>query len=198
MFTGLVRTLGKIIEVKKAAGSARLKISADNNLAPGIGDSIAVNGICLTIVDIKDSAMSFDISKETLDKTTAGKWKTGRDINLEPALRAGEEIGGHFVSGHVDEVGKVTGTRKEGNNLWFKIAFSKCFRPYLVPQGSVAVDGISLTVAKLGSNFFEVAIIPHTLNMTNIKNYRTGTLVNLEADMFGKYIIDYLKKGIYV
>lgn len=198
MFTGLVKTLGKITEIKRASGSAKLKISADSKLAPKIGDSIAVNGICLTVTDIDDSVMGFDISKETLGKTTATKWRKGDIANLEPALKAGEEIGGHFVSGHVDEVGKVAGIRKEDNNLWLKIAFSKKFIPYLVPQGSIAVDGISLTVAKLGSSFFEAAIIPHTLDMTNIKNYKTGTLVNLEADMLGKYIIDYLKKGFYV
>lgn len=198
MFTGLIKTLGKVAEIKRTAGGMRLKISAKDKLFLKIGDSIAVNGVCLTVTDTGNDSIGFDVSRETLKKTTLGKWKKGDYANLEPALKAGEEIGGHFVSGHVDEIGKVAEIRKEGNGLQLKIKVSKNFRTYLVPQGSVALDGISLTVARLGSNFFEAAIIPHTINVTNIKDYKTGTSVNLEADMLGKYVIHYLKKGSYV
>lgn len=194
MFTGLVETTGTIKTIERRASSAILTIEP-SGVPARIGDSVAVNGICLTVTKISKGLFSFDVSNETIKKTTIGDWKAGQLVNLETSLKAGDEIGGHFVSGHVDEVGSVSSVKKEGQDSRYKIKMSKDFVKYLVPQGSVGVDGISLTVAAIGADHFEIVIIPHTLKMTNMKNFKVGTKVNLEADMLGKYVVGYLQKS---
>lgn len=193
MFTGLVETTGTIKSIERRSSSAILAVEP-SGVEAKIGDSVAVNGICLTVVKNSRGLFYFDVSNETIKKTTICDWKAGLRVNLETSLKAGDEIGGHFVSGHVDEVGTVSGVKKEGQDSRYKIKMSKNFAKYLVPQGSVGIDGISLTVAAIRADHFEIVIIPHTLKITNMSNYKVGTKVNLEADMLGKYVVGYLQK----
>lgn len=194
MFTGLIEATGKIKSIEKKGRSVLLAIDTGGAIKAGIGDSVAINGACLTVTKTNKDIYYFDVSGETIKKTSAANWKAGQVINLETSLKAGDELGGHFVTGHVDEVGSVREVRREGQDFRYRIQMSEEFSQYLVPQGSVAIDGISLTVAAIGSGYFEIVIIPHTIKVTNIKDYKVETKVNLEADMLGKYVVEYLKK----
>lgn len=163
-----------------------------------MGESIAVNGVCLTVVKVtphpKAKNLFFDLSQETLDRTTFGKMKSGTIVNLEPALGVHDVLGGHIVQGHVDGVGQVTRVIKQPEGMktiWFKAP--KDVRKYLVYKGSVAVDGVSLTVSQLKKDLFAVALIPHTLKETNMGRSKPGDPVNLEADIIGKYVVKYLE-----
>ena len=177
MFTGLVREVGKVASFE----GGRLVVQSET--AAGIGDSIAVDGVCLTVVENGGGALAFDVVPETLDRV-----KPFRDrVNLEPALRAGEPLGGHYVQGHVDGVGTVERVEPEGDGARVAISAPELAR-YLVEKGSIAVDGVSLTVAALTDTGFEVALVPHTLTATTLSELGPGASVNLEVDVLAKYV----------
>jgi riboflavin synthase len=188
MFTGLIETVGRITEVKATGGGMRLRIRTPlaSELVPG--DSLAVNGVCLTVTIAEDGDVHADIGPETARITTLGTLRRDQDVNLERPMRADSRLGGHFVLGHVDGMGTVEEVRDEGESHWLTISFGNELAPYLIRKGSVAVDGISLTVAGLGDGRFDVMIIPFTWDHTNLKTLRTGSRVNLECDMVGKYV----------
>lgn len=193
MFSGIIQTTGKISKI--GAGRLWVEIAAKK---VNLGDSIALNGVCLTVAKhrrIKNGVEAyFELSQETLDKTTLGKLRVGDRINLEPALTLKDALGGHIVQGHVDGVGTVEKIRPEGEmkTLWFRAPDT--IMEYIVPKGSVAVDGVSLTAVEVSSNSFSVALIPYTLDHTNMGRLQVGEAVNLEADIIAKYIMKYVKK----
>jgi riboflavin synthase len=194
MFTGIVEHLGTVeaIEIHKAGG--RLTVQADT-LAPvlAISSSVAVNGCCLTIVAVDKQRFSADLSSETVRKTSLGKWTPGLQVNLEQPLSAGKEFGGHFVLGHVDIVGRVARLESEGDNWWYGVEVPEEFARYIVPQGSISIDGVSLTVARWDGQIAQVAVIPFTYAHTNIHAMKIGDAVNLEGDILGKYVERYLE-----
>ena len=187
MFTGLVREVGRVASLSGVSdGTARLRI--ESQLAAAIGDSVSIDGCCLTVVDGDRSTLAFDVVPETFARTTLRRLEPGAHVNLEPALRAGEALGGHYVQGHVDGVGRVRAVEPEGNGkrVWFD-APEEVLR-YCVEKGSVSVDGVSLTVAGLDEEGFAVALVPHTLAVTTLGSLEPGSEVNLEADVFAKYV----------
>jgi riboflavin synthase len=182
MFTGLVREVGKVLSFE----DGRLRV--ESTIAASVGDSVAIDGVCLTVVDGDRSTLAFDAVPETLARTTLGALGPGEPVNLEPALRAGEALGGHYVQGHVDGVGRVRSVddEGEGRRVWFD-APPGLLR-YCVEKGSIAVDGVSLTVAGLDDDGFAVALVPHTLEATTLGKAASGDAVNLEADVLAKYV----------
>ena len=188
MFTGLIETVGRVVEVKSTGGGTRLRIHTGlaSELAPG--DSLAVNGVCLTVVLAEEGDVHADIGPETARVTTLGSLKRDQDVNLERPMRADSRFGGHFVLGHVDGTGTVDEIRAEGDAHWLTISFRDDLAPFLIRKGSVAVDGISLTVAGLDESRFDVMIIPFTWEHTNLHALRVGARVNVECDMLGKYV----------
>ena len=189
MFTGLIETVGEIVEVKSLSTGYRLRINTE--LAPEIapGESVAVNGVCLTMILSEKGEIHADIGPETARVTTLGALKRGSLVNLERPLRADGRLGGHFVMGHVDATGTVEEIRSEAEFYWVTIGFPSLLAPYMIHKGSVAVDGISLTIAGLGENRFDVMIIPYTWDHTNMRALRPHDRVNIECDMIGKYIV---------
>jgi len=194
MFTGIIEHMGTVESLKANAEGGRLTIHA-----PGVAkllavsNSVAVNGCCLTVVKLDKERFSFDLSGETLRKTAIGEWKTGTRVNLEQPLTAGKEFGGHFVLGHVDTVGRVVRLEPEGENWWYGVEVPESFARYIVPQGSISMDGISLTVARWNGHVAEIAIIPFTYEHTNVRDKKIGDAVNLEGDVLGKYVERYLE-----
>ncbi len=182
MFTGLVREVGTVVSFE----DGRLRV--ESKLAASIGNSVSVGGCCLTVVDGDRRTLAFDAVPETLARTTLGRLEPGAGVNLEPAVRAGEPLGGHYVQGHVDGVGTVRSVEPEGEGrrAWFD-APAEILR-YCVEKGSVAVDGVSLTVAELDDDGFAVALVPHTLSATTLGSLAAGDPVNLEADVLAKYV----------
>ncbi|MEK6652328.1 MAG: riboflavin synthase [Nitrospirota bacterium] len=195
MFTGLILETGEITSVKRRSGGAVLSLRADESAATAKpGDSISVNGVCLTVVSKNNNMLSFDLSDETLQSTNLGSLKTGSRINLEPSLRPDSKIGGHFVTGHVDAVGSIRSKVNMGDMLKVGIEAPEKVTRFLVEKGSVAVDGISLTVVDVLSNGFTIVIIPHTAKLTTIGFKGVGDTVNLESDILGKYVAKFLNK----
>lgn len=189
MFTGIVEELGGVKALKREAGAARLTISASTVLqGTAIGDSICVNGVCLTVVAMSSSEFSADVAVETLKVTNLGELKIGTKVNLERALQLSARIGGHLVSGHVDAVGSIKGKREEGNGWRIFVEAPDTILRYVIKKGSIAVDGISLTVADLEKTGFSIAMIPHTAKLTTLGFKSTGDSVNLEVDIIGKYV----------
>jgi riboflavin synthase len=189
MFTGIVEGIGSLAEVKGTGGGFRVRIHTP--LAPQmkIGDSLAVNGVCLTVILIDGEDVMADIGPETVRVTTFGALQRGQEVNLERPVRVDGRVDGHFVQGHVDGVGVIEEIRVEGESRWLTIAFPPVLAPYFIRKGSIAVDGISLTVAGLGERQFDVMVIPHTWSHTSLKGVRKGDRVNLECDMIGKYVV---------
>jgi riboflavin synthase len=189
VFTGIVRERGRVRAAGREEGGLRLELEAPET-APGvaIGDSVAVNGVCLTVVARTGGSIAFDAVPETLDRTALGGLAPGAAVNLEPALRAGDPLGGHYVQGHVDAVGRIRSVEPEGqgSRVWVE-APPEVLR-YCVEKGSVTVDGVSLTVAELAGDAFAVALVPHTLEATTLGEAGPGTAVNLEADVLAKYV----------
>ena len=185
MFTGIIEEIGKVKEIAGKKGVLTLETSFSDLRT---GESIAVNGVCLTISRTKNNLASFDLSPETLKKTSLGRLKIGQPVNLERALRLGDRIGGHLVTGHIDGKGKIIAVRKTGPGKEVTILFPAEIRKYLAVKGSVAIEGISLTVAGLSGNRLSVALIPYTLNKTNLGGKRVGGEVNLEVDIIAKYV----------
>jgi riboflavin synthase len=194
MFTGIIEHLGTVHSLQVHPEGGRLTIHAPT-VAPhlAIANSIAVDGCCLTVIELDGEQFSADLSTETLRKTSMSQWHTGTRVNLEQPMTAGKEFGGHFVLGHVDTVGRVTGLDPEGENWWYRVEVPEAFAKYIVPQGSVAIDGISLTVARWNGRVAKIAIIPFTYEHTNIQRKKIGDAVNLEGDVLGKYVERYLE-----
>lgn len=188
MFTGLIEAVGQVAGVQPVVSGVRLRI--DTALAPELadGDSLAVNGVCLTVTGRDGTTVSADVGPETLRVTTLGALREGQPVNLERSMRADSRFGGHFVQGHVDAVGAIEAVRPDGDAHWVTIGFPAALSAYLVRKGSVAVDGISLTVADLRDGRFDVMIIPFTWGATALASRRVGDPVNLECDMIGKYV----------
>ncbi|MGE5299868.1 MAG: riboflavin synthase [Acidobacteriota bacterium] len=196
MFTGLVAEMGEVLSLKKRDNGARLFLDA-KSLAPDarLGDSISVNGTCLTVVEIKGGTLAFDLSDETLRSTNLGKLTTGAGVNLEPSLRLDSRLGGHIVTGHIDGVGTIRTKARTGDVYKIVIAADEGLAGFLVEKGSVAVDGISLTVVDVLKDGFSVVIIPHTASLTTIGFKGPGETVNIEVDILGKYVAKFLQKG---
>ena len=188
MFTGLIETTGTVRSLYAADTVLRVAIDTElaGELAPG--DSLAVNGVCLTVTSSDGGALFADVGPETARITTLGGLRTGQVVNLERSMRADGRIGGHFVQGHVDAVGSLAKTRAEGDAHWLTVTFPAALAPFFVRKGSVAVDGISLTVAELRDGEFDVMIVPFTWEHTNLRSLRDSDRVNLECDMIGKYV----------
>ena len=189
MFTGIVEEVGTIRNIKRGQHSAVLTIHAKTVLEETrIGDSIAVNGICLTVTRLFPDGFSADVMHETLNRSSLGKLVSGSAVNLERAMAADGRFGGHIVSGHIDGIGKVAAITRDDNAIWYQIKTDSGILKYIVEKGSVAIDGISLTVAKTDSQSFSVSIIPHTAGATTLSLRKVGDVVNLENDIVGKYI----------
>lgn len=193
MFTGIIEGLGTVAQVRPVDGGSRLTVSADFSLeGTGIGDSIAVNGACLTVVSLQGPRFSVDVSPETLARTTLESVKTGERVNLERALRLSDRLDGHLVSGHVDGLGVITGKQSQGNAIVVTFEVPEALSRYMIPKGSVAVDGISLTINSCEKERFNVSVIPHTAGMTTLGLKGAGARVNIETDMLGKYVEKFL------
>lgn len=189
MFTGLVEEVGEIQEARSIGGGRRFKIKASEILSDiSIDDSICLNGCCLTAVEFDKNSFSADAIEETLRKTNLGEFRPGKKVNLERALLPNKRLGGHFMQGHIDSTGKIISIIKESTGTLVKISFDVNYRKYLINVGSIAVNGCSLTIAKIESTTFTVAVIPHTWENTVFKFAQSGDTVNLEFDMIGKYI----------
>lgn len=196
MFTGIIEELGKIESLEKHADGARIKISARVvTKDSGEGDSIAVNGVCLTAINIRTDSFAADVSNETLKRSTLGKLNVGTKVNLERAVTPLTRLGGHIVQGHVDATGEFLQAVKEGDFWTVRIGFPSEIARYLIYKGSIAVEGISLTIANLAENYFEIAIIPKTWELTNLSTLKSGDQVNLEVDMIAKYVERILQYG---
>jgi riboflavin synthase len=189
MFTGLIEYVGKILSLEHTSGGARIRVDA-GPLADGLAKSgsIAVNGCCLTAVDISKKTFAADLSGETLRRTSLGELKSGARVNLERPLTAMKELGGHFVQGHVDSVGRVARLDSEGANWWFGVRVPDELGRYVAMKGSIALDGISLTVAGWRNGVVETAIIPFTYEHTNLSSLKIGDAVNIECDILAKYV----------
>jgi riboflavin synthase len=189
MFTGIIEEMGSVKTLRREAGAARLTISASTVLGgTALGDSICVNGVCLTVVDMGRSAFSADVANETLKVTNLGELRIGQKVNLERALQLSARIGGHLVTGHVDAVGRIREKRQEGNSWRVFIDAPETAHRTIIKKGSVAVDGISLTVADVDKTGFSIAMIPHTAKVTTLGFKSAGDSVNLETDIIGKYV----------
>jgi riboflavin synthase len=197
MFTGIVQGIGRVRVREPRGGDTRLEFEAPAALLAdaGTGDSIAVNGVCLTAVMIAPAAFAADLSRETLVRTTLGALDSGAAVNLETSLRAGQPISGHFVSGHVDATARILDLREDARALVLEIELPPSLAPYVVEKGSIAVDGVSLTVNTVAPDRLSVTIIPHTRAVTIISDYRAGTRVNLEADLIARYLHGLLPRG---
>lgn len=197
MFTGIIEEIGIIQELRLASEGAAITISC-RVIVPDlkIGDSVAVNGVCLTATSIGSDFFVCDISAETLRRSSLRQARSGAKVNLERALMAGGRLGGHFVSGHVDDVGTLAGKTASGEGYEMTFAFPKELERYLVYKGSIAINGISLTISSLQTEKFSVAVIPHTFTATNLNQLSVGDPVNLEVDILGKYFERYFQLGL--
>ena len=196
MFTGIIEELGSVHSIEERGENARIVISA-RVVTEGTshGDSIAVNGVCLTALDIQSDSFAADVSRETLQRSTLGGLKPGAPVNLERAVTPATRLGGHIVQGHVDGRGQFAGVEDHGESWTVRIAYPKELGRYLVFKGSVSVEGISLTIAALTDEYFEVAIIPKTWEVTNLSHLKPGDHVNLEVDVIAKYVERLLAAG---
>ena len=189
MFTGIVEETGIIERITRGVHSAVLTVKADIVLRDTkVGDSIAVNGVCLTVTDITGTHFSADVMHETLNRSSLSSARAGSAVNLERAMQMGGRFGGHIVSGHIDGTGKIISIKKDDNAIWYEVAASPGIMRYIVEKGSVTIDGISLTVAWTGEDSFKISAIPHTVDVTVLRDRKTGDLVNLENDIIGKYV----------
>jgi riboflavin synthase len=198
MFTGIIEHFGTIESLTLGDTGGRVTVHAPTVAGSlAVSNSIAVNGCCLTVVALENGRFSADLSGETIRKTSFGAGaaglREGSRVNLEQPLTAGKEFGGHFVLGHVDTVGRVAGLKAEGDNWWYEVRVPADFASYVVPKGSITIDGISLTVANWPDNVAAIAVIPYTYEHTNIRDRKTGDAVNLEGDVLGKYVERYLE-----
>lgn len=192
MFTGIVEEIGTVKKIARGQ-KAYLEIQADRIFSDiHIGDSIAVNGVCLTVTGFSGKVFTADVMNETFSRSSLGSLKAGSHVNLERAMSANGRFGGHIVSGHIDGTGKIINIKKDGNAVWYKISASENIIKYTVEKGSIAIDGISLTVARIEKDNFSVSIIPHTSEETILSEKKVGDTVNLENDIIGKYVERFL------
>ena len=189
MFTGIIETVGEVAEVKPTPAGFRLRLQTElsNELTPG--ESMAVNGVCLTVVAADADGVHMDVSPETIRVTAFGSLKRGGAVNLERPMRVDSRVGGHFVQGHVDATGAIEEIRQDGDCWWLTVKYPPSLAAQIVRKGSIAVDGISLTVAGVDDKRFDIQIIPFTWEHTNLQHARVNDLVNLECDMIGKYVL---------
>lgn len=189
MFTGIVEEVGRVQSIRREPANAVLTIAASKVLEDvHLGDSIAVCGVCLTVTSFTSSAFTADVMHETLNRSSLGALKPGSPVNLERAMPANGRFGGHIVSGHIDGTGRITRIRPDGNAVWYTVSATPSLLRYIVEKGSIAIDGISLTVAQVTGRDFSVSIIPHTQGQTTLSARRVGDTVNLETDCIGKYV----------
>jgi riboflavin synthase len=190
MFTGIIKATGTVRAIERRGGDVRL--SVDSGGLPwaefSVGESIAVNGVCLTAVALRDDGFDTDVSVETLEVTALGKLTVGSKVNLEPSISLGERLGGHLVSGHVDCTGVVTARATDARSIRFSFEVPREYRRYIAKKGSVCIDGVSLTINEVSDSRFELNIIPHTAEMTIIGDYAVGTVVNVEVDLVARYL----------
>ncbi len=189
MFTGLIEAVGEVVDTQRTTVGVRLRVRTDLASQMTSGDSLAVNGVCITVTASDENTVFAEVGPETARITTLGSLQRGRLVNLERSMRADGRVGGHFVQGHVDGTGSVEDIRDEVDAHWLTISFPHSLAPYLIRRGSVAVDGISLTVAGLDDTHFDVMIIPFTWQHTTVSALKTRDRVNLECDMIGKYVV---------
>jgi riboflavin synthase len=196
MFTGIVESVGRLAEVKAMAGGCRVRIKTPlaSELKPG--DSLAVNGVCLTVILTDDGEVHADVGPETTRVTTFGMLQRNQDVNLERPLRVDARLGGHLVQGHVDGVGTVDEIRPDADCHWLTVSFPPVLAPFFIRKGAVTIDGVSLTVAGLGDKQFDVQIVPFTWQHTSLKGAKPGDKVNLECDMIGKYVARAIELGV--
>jgi riboflavin synthase len=196
VFTGIVRELGVLAETKEAAGGRALVVHAPECAArAAVGDSVAINGCCLTATALKAGDIAFQAVPETIRRTTLGTLERGERVNVELAIRAGDELGGHYVQGHVDAVGRIQSVEFEGEGLRVFVEAPDDVLRYCVEKGSITVDGVSLTVAEVAEDAFAVALVPHTLAATTLSSLQPGRPVNLEADVLAKYVERLIARG---
>ncbi len=189
MFTGIIEETGSVARVLQGGTSGEIKINASCVLeGTKLGDSIAVNGVCLTVTGLYDDGFTADVMPETLRRSNLGMLRSGDKVNLERAMAADGRFGGHIVSGHIDGTGDIVSLRNEGNAVWIRVRAKEEILELIVEKGSITIDGISLTVAALGTDYFEVSIIPHTGQQTTLLKKKPGDKVNLENDIIGKYV----------
>ncbi len=193
MFTGIVEQIGKVTRLDRRGGSVRLAVDLGPlTVGTRIGDSVCISGVCLTVVALDGTVADFDAIEETLARTTLARLTIGDMVNLERALAAGDRFGGHFVQGHVDGLATVARIVPKGTEVRFHFKAERKLGRMMIPKGSIAIDGISLTIAELGEDHFAVAIIPHTLEVTTLGAKQVGDSVNIETDMLGKYVLKQL------
>lgn len=189
MFTGIIESLGKVESLQSVGGDVRLRIGTHLDMSDvHLGDSIATNGICLTVIEWGENWYAADVSRESLNRTTLGTWKVGQRVNVEKAMLPTTRFGGHIVSGHVDAVGEITVMREDARSIYYEVTAPVEIAKYLAEKGSVTVDGISLTINHLRGNVISLNLIPHTAERTNIGTWKAGAKVNLEVDVLARYI----------
>ena len=189
MFTGIIETVGEVAEVKPTPAGFRLRLSTDLSADLSPGESVAVNGVCLTVVAADADGVHMDVSPETIRVSTLGSLKRGGAVNMERPMRADARIGGHFVQGHVDATGTIEEMRQDGDAWWVTVKFPPSLAPQIVRKGSIALDGISLTVAGVDDKRFDVQVIPFTWQHTNLRFAKMNDPVNIECDILGKYVL---------
>jgi riboflavin synthase len=195
MFTGLVEAIGRVERVEGTSDGRRLHVSVPFAADLQLGDSVAVSGVCLTVVARDGKTFTADLSRETLRATSLGAMVPGRIVNLERPVRADARMGGHFVLGHVDQTGRIAELERDGDGYWLGIEIPDAMEPLVIPKGSIAIDGISLTIASLARGRVGVQIVPFTFSHTSLQEARAGDLVNLEGDVLGKYVARLLALG---
>jgi riboflavin synthase len=190
MFTGIIAAIGQVKSLEQKGGDVLLQIAAGKLDLTDVklGDSIAINGVCLTVVSMNAGVLSFDVSRETLDRTSLNQVKALSPVNLEKAMAVGERLGGHIVSGHVDGLGNILQMESSARSVKFRVGIPSELEKYVAEKGSICIDGTSLTVNAVGPGWFEVNIIPHTMQETIISGYRVGSAVNLEVDIIARYL----------
>lgn len=193
MFTGIIEETGTLCEMKKGARSAQVRIRCHKVLeGTCVGDSIAVNGICLTVTSMSNDSFTADVMAETMRRSSLSGLSVPGTVNLERAMAADGRFGGHMVSGHIDGIGRITDIRQEENAVWYTVQAEDHLLRYIVEKGSVALDGISLTVAKVTADDFQVSVIPHTRQETALTDKKPGSMINIECDVVGKYVEKFL------
>lgn len=189
MFTGIIEEVGSVASIRKGAHSCVLTVNASKVLEDvHLGDSIATNGVCLTVTSFTSHSFSADVMHETLNRSSLGSLHIGSPVNLERAMLAGGRFGGHIVSGHIDGIGTISSIKEDDNAVWYTVEAPSSILRYIIEKGSITLDGISLTVAKVTNSNFSVSIIPHTRAQTNLASKKVGDVLNLENDLVGKYV----------
>lgn len=196
MFTGIIVEKGSVAGITRGAGSMKLKIRGAVSAAGARpGDSVAVDGVCLTVTSVSGDAMTMDVGEETYRRTTLSRHGVSSAVNLEPALKMGDQLGGHIVSGHVDAVGSIASIKNKTTEVEIGVKFPAALAPYIAEKGSVAVDGVSLTVGEVKGDVFVLHIIPHTLDNTTLADRRPGDPVNIEVDVLARYVVNAIRSG---